>query len=120
MYNACLGFIKISILALYMRLGDKNLRRNSLIVAAIVASSASANVLVCIFQCAPMRAVWDQTVTASEKKCVDINAFYIANAATNIATDILTYILPFHMVRHLQMPRKQKVGLGIMLGLGML
>ena len=35
-YNACLGFIKISVLALYMRLGDKSLRRLAIFMLAVV------------------------------------------------------------------------------------
>ncbi|KIX08833.1 uncharacterized protein Z518_03490 [Rhinocladiella mackenziei CBS 650.93] len=116
-YNASLGFIKCSFLALYARLGDKQLRRLSFVVATIVACSASANVLVCIFQCRPIRAAWDTNV--QNAKCVNINAFYLANAGTNIGTDLLTYLLPMRLVWHLQLPRKQKIAVGVMLCLGL-
>lgn len=46
-YNASLGFIKCSVLALYARLGDRQLRRLAFVVMAICAASAGANVLVC-------------------------------------------------------------------------
>jgi len=86
-------------------------------MACIVGCQASANVITCLFQCAPVKAVWDLSITG---KCVNIDAFYLANAALNIATDVFTYILPIDLVRHLQMPTKQKFGLGLMLGLGLL
>ena len=35
-YNACLGFIKISVLALYMRLEDKSLRRLAIVMLGVV------------------------------------------------------------------------------------
>jgi len=110
-YNACLGFIKISVLALYMRLGDPRLRRRAIFMAAVVGCQASANVLTCLFQCTPVKAAWDLTITNG--RCVNIDAFYLANAA-------FTYILPVDLVRHLQMPTKQKFGLALMLGLGLL
>jgi hypothetical protein len=53
-------------------------------------------------------------------KCVDINAFYLSNAALNIVTDLITYALPARMIIHLQAPFKQKVAVGVMFGLGFL
>lgn len=117
-YNATLGFIKCSVLALYMRLGDPVLRKLAIGMMVVVASSAIANVLVCIFQCTPVQAAYDVTITS--KRCVDINAFYLANGATNITTDLLTYLLPIQLVWKLQLPQKQKIALGITLSLGLL
>ena len=117
-YNSTLGFIKLSVLALYTRLGDRLLTRMAYVMSAVVASQAIANVCVCIFQCDPIPAAWDVTIT--DKKCVDINAFYLANAALNIATDLLTYTLPVGLVMKLQLPQKQRIILGVMLCLGLL
>lgn len=103
-----------------MRLGDKQLRRLGMIMVGVIACQAGGTVLACIFQCAPIRAAYDITVLDEDKKCVDINAFYLANAAVNIFTDILTYTLPFRLVSRLQVPRKQKIGVAVMLGLGLL
>lgn len=108
----------MSVLSLYSRLGDLTLKKMSYVMIAVVGSQATANVLVCIFQCNPIPAAWDTSIT--KKKCVNINAFYLANAATNITTDLLTYGLPWNTVRKLQMPRKQKVAVGVMLCLGLL
>jgi hypothetical protein len=117
-YNSCLGFIKTSVLALYARLGDANLRRLALIMIAIVGCQAAANVLTCIFQCNPIAAAWDLSIT--KKTCVNINAFYLANAALNIVTDLLAYALPIKLVLKLQMPFRQKVVLCVMMFLGLL
>ncbi|KAJ9643592.1 hypothetical protein H2199_004271 [Coniosporium tulheliwenetii] len=117
-YLTCLFFIKASVLALYMRLGDRQLQRLSIIVLAICIAQAIANVLVCIFHCSPIPAAWDMRIT--EKKCVNINAFYLANAAGNILTDIMVYTLPIRLVWKLQIPQKQKIALAVMLCLGLL
>ncbi|KAF2639601.1 hypothetical protein P280DRAFT_519008 [Massarina eburnea CBS 473.64] len=119
-YNACLGFIKISVLSLYLRLGDPWLRRLSFVMLGVVCCQAGGNVLACIFQCRPIKAAYDLRVTDEQKKCININAFYLANAAVNIFTDILTYTMPIHLVMNLQVPRGQKVGLGVILSLGLL
>ncbi|KAG7122388.1 Satratoxin biosynthesis SC1 cluster protein 4 like [Verticillium longisporum] len=118
-YNACLGFIKISVLALYMRLGDRKLRRVAMVMVGVIFCQAGANVLACIFQCAPVSAAYDIRILPADKKCIDINAFYLANAAVNIFTDILTYTLPIPLVVKLQIPRQQKIGLAVILGLGL-
>lgn len=115
-YNACLGFVKTSVLALYARLGDRELRRLAYVIIGVVACQAGANVIVCIFQCSPVQAAYDLNIT--NKTCININAFYLANAAVNISTDFLTYTLPIKMVSKLQMPKRQKIGLGVMMSLG--
>ncbi|POS76802.1 hypothetical protein DHEL01_v204797 [Diaporthe helianthi] len=115
-YNSCLGFVKTSVLALYARLGDRELRRLAFAIIAVVSCQAGANVIVCIFQCTPVEAAYDLNIV--DKKCININAFYLANAAVNISTDFLTYTLPIKMVSKLQMPTRQKIGLGVMMSLG--
>lgn len=146
-YNACLGFIKTSVLALYARLGDRELRRLAFIIIGVVTCQAGANVIVCIFQCTPVEAACEPAphnpmppvpfrrssreysdifisrpddLNITDKKCININAFYLANAAVNISTDFLTYTLPIKMITKLQMPKRQKIGLGVMMSLGFL
>lgn len=119
-YNACLGFIKISVLALYARLGDRTLTRLAIIMIGVVCCQAGGNVLAAIFQCNPVSAAYDITIPATEKKCINVNAFYLANAAVNIFTDLLTYTLPIRLVIRLQVPRRQKIGLAVILCLGLL
>lgn len=118
-YNACLGFIKISVLALYRRLGDRTLTKVALVMMFVVGCQAGANVLACIFQCAPVSAAYDITILPKDKQCVDINAFYLANAAVNILTDIMTYTLPIPLIIKLRVPGRQKISLGVILGLGL-
>jgi hypothetical protein len=88
------------------------------VMTVVVAAQGISSVLTIIFQCMPVKAAWDSTVT--NKKCIDINAYYLANAVANIATDLITYTLPMQLVAKIQLPAKQKVALGIMLCLGLL
>ncbi|KFY30406.1 hypothetical protein V493_01939 [Pseudogymnoascus sp. VKM F-4281 (FW-2241)] len=116
-YNATLCFIKLSVLALYMRLGDEMLRRMSIGMMGVIGCQGIAFVLTCIFQCTPVRGAWEPMMVPTPK-CVNINAFYLSNAALNIATDLITYALPIRMILNLQTPLKQKVAVGVMFSLG--
>ena len=116
-YLTTLGFIKSSVCVFYTRLGDRLLTRLSLIMLGIVASQATSFVLVAAFQCQPIDKAWASTKPG---KCVNINIFYLANAALNILTDLMTYTLPLGVIFKLQMPVKQKVALGMILCLGLL
>ena len=63
----------------------------------------------------PVEKFWDARIPG---KCINTAALYYANAAINIAQDISLVVLPFFMLRSLIMPRKEKISLMIILGLG--
>ncbi|KAL2812643.1 hypothetical protein BJX63DRAFT_421689 [Aspergillus granulosus] len=115
-YLTTLGFIKTSVCWFYTRLGDKNLTRLSFIMFGIITCQALANVLTAAFQCRPIPKAWNASLDGT---CVNINVFYLANAALNILTDLLTYSLPIRVILKLQMPRNQKVALVFILCLGL-
>lgn len=116
-YLACLGFIKTSVLFFYTRLGDRTLTRMSYVMVGVIICQAGSFVLVAAFQCNPIKMAWTGT---GPGKCVDINVFYLCNAALNIFTDLLTYSLPVRVIFKLQIPRKQKIALVFILCLGLL
>jgi hypothetical protein len=116
-YLATLGFIKTSVLWFYTRLGDRTLTRVSWVMVGVIAAQAGSFVLVAAFQCQTISKAWTGT---GPGKCVNINVFYLANAALNIFTDLLTYTLPIRVIFKLQMPRKQKIALALILCLGLL
>ncbi|KAB8238265.1 hypothetical protein ETB97_008311 [Aspergillus alliaceus] len=115
-YLATLGLIKSSVCLFYTRLGDRLLNRLSMIMLCILVAQASSFVLTAAFQCQPIEKAWKTTTPG---KCVDINVFYLANAALNILTDILTYTLPLGVIFKLQVPVKQKIALGFILCVGL-
>lgn len=102
-----------------MRLGDETLRRMSIVMMGVISCQGIAFVLTCIFQCSPVRGAWEPAMTPTPK-CVNINAFYLSNAALNIVTDLITYALPVRMILHLQTSSKQKIAVGVMFSLGFL
>ena len=116
-YLACLGFVKTSVLWFYTRLGDRYLTRMSYVMMGVILCQAGSFVLVAAFQCQPISKAWTGT---GPGKCVQINIFYLCNAALNIVTDLLTYTLPVRVIFNLQMPHKQKIVLAFILCLGLL
>lgn len=116
-YLAAIGFIKTSVCWFYTRLGARYLTRLAYIMMVVVACQATSFVLVAAFQCNPIPKAWKAMMPG---KCVTINVFYLANAALNILTDVLTYTLPIKVVFELQVPKKQKMVLGLILSLGLL
>ncbi|KAF2015782.1 hypothetical protein BU24DRAFT_480485 [Aaosphaeria arxii CBS 175.79] len=114
-YNTTLGMIKLSVLALYRRIlrGVQSQRLRIIVwsVFGIVACNTTANVLVAIFQCWPIKAAWDVTISPNDKRCVDVNAFYLGNAITGVITDAMVYLLSIPIVRPLQLDGRTKIQL---------
>ncbi|KAE8153028.1 hypothetical protein BDV25DRAFT_44758 [Aspergillus avenaceus] len=115
-YLSTLGFIKSSVCLFYTRLGDRILTRLSIIMLCVIIAQASSFVLTAAFQCRPIEKAWN---VAEPGKCVNINIFYLANAALNILTDVLTYSLPLQVIWKLQVPMKQKAALAFILCVGL-
>ncbi|RHZ57989.1 putative integral membrane protein Pth11-like [Aspergillus thermomutatus] len=115
-YLACLGFIKTSVCWFYTRIGDKTLTRMSFIMMGVVGTKVAVFVMVAAFQCRPIPKAWNASLPGH---CVEINIFYLSNAALNILTDLLTYTLPIKVIFKLQMPFKQKFALVLILCLGL-
>jgi hypothetical protein len=60
------------------------------------------------FMCIPVASFWDQSI---EGHCMDRLAFWFSNAALNITTDIMIFALPIPLLKQLQLPKRQKLGL---------
>ncbi|KAM6514584.1 hypothetical protein FSOLCH5_008822 [Fusarium solani] len=82
---------------------------------AIVGSWALSQVLLGIFVCQPIHGFWDKTVDA---KCIPNQPQWYINAAGNIATDVMVFLLPIPAIRSLRLPRTQKFILAGIFSLG--
>jgi hypothetical protein len=89
-------------------------------VALIVFSSifALTSDFVILFQCKPIRAIWDYTIPRSN--CINLNAFAYANAGIGIVQDLTILLMPIPELLHLQMNLSKKLNLMFMFGLGSL
>lgn len=117
-FCAATGFAKGSILLFYLRIfPTRRMQWAVWLSFGFVMTFSLASVLVNIFSCSPVSGSWN--FAASEAAvCIDRPVFYFAQAGLGIFADVLTLVLPLPMVRTLQMPLKQKIGVAIVLTMG--
>ncbi|KAF5857658.1 hypothetical protein ETB97_005479 [Aspergillus alliaceus] len=71
-----------------------------------------------IWQCNPVRAAWDYGL--KDARCLSVSNIAYANAAVNIVTEVIIFILPLPVLRTLHVPRKTKMALCSIFGVGMM
>ena len=77
-------------------------------VGLFVSTYTVAMVLAGIFQCSPIKGVWDTTI---EAKCIQIKLVWIVTGSMNVLTDVLLLCTPIPLLWKLQMPRAAKLQL---------
>lgn len=110
---------KTSILIFYLRMSrntQKLLRIASYITLAIVNIAGVVLTLLNAFQCSPVRAAYDSTV--SNKKCLSIVTLYLCSAPVNIITDLAILVLPLPVLTGMRLPQRQKTILIMTFALG--
>lgn len=65
--------------------------------------------------CAPIAYFWNHELTGH---CLNRHAIWFSNAAMNILTDIIIFILPMPVLKELHLPRRQKWALIAVFALG--
>ena len=101
--------IKISILCFYrMIFSTPNYRRATYYLSAICGLWLFSGFWVTIFQCRPVRAVYDRKLAASAH-CVAFGQFAFVHELINALTDLCILALPIFVIRKLQMPTRQKL-----------
>ncbi|KAJ5358570.1 uncharacterized protein N7496_010983 [Penicillium cataractarum] len=110
-YVPCLAFAKVALIILYHRIINRQpfYEWTLHIISAIVCGYSIAIIFALIFACNPIQKGWDASITTGS--CINRSGLYIATAVTNIMTDLALIIVPIPLVRGLQMPQIQKLGL---------
>lgn len=72
-------------------------------------------VLSAIFNCLPVNAFWDVTITGG---CIPKGFLWYFNAGMNIVTDLLILALPLPVLSHLQLRPRQKIGIFLVFATG--
>jgi len=119
LYNPILALVKLSVLVLLLRLSS-NRRSINIMIWALIALTVGIMipmVVVRIFQCIPISAIWDLSV---ERHCIAQGPFYIVQAVSTILTDILVLIIPYWIVTGLSMPKRTKIVVISMFCLGLM
>lgn len=118
-WNTTLPAIKLSILLFYRRLFPTPWMRLACnIVGGFLMLWYLAFQITAIVQCIPTRYYWDKK--GEKGNCIKLVPFYIALAASNVATDVLILTLPIPLVWKLQVKTSKKIGLTITFLLGIL
>ncbi|KAI9926674.1 hypothetical protein ASPWEDRAFT_722856 [Aspergillus wentii DTO 134E9] len=111
LYKINIGLTKISILLLYIRLF---IRRWFVITCwtwvGIVVAFTVGTVFSSIFQCTPVQYAFNKSIPGAGT-CLNLTAFWYANAAFNILSDFVIIALPVPIISKLQLPLKSKIAL---------
>ena len=120
-YSPAVGFTKLSILFLVLRIFCPKKRDPFYWVLQ------SLNLLntifyaiyffVPIFLCKPREKIW---LPDTPGKCMKISTLYIASATFNILSDLAMYLIPLWKVWHLQISRGRKMGISVIFATGSL
>ncbi|RYN50891.1 hypothetical protein AA0118_g6774 [Alternaria tenuissima] len=122
---AAYSFIKLSIGFFLLRLADRTKWRPFLIgMLVFIGVFTIGSTFAIIFQCIPVQAGWDYTLRppTGTAKCYDANIFKnvgVFNSSINIATDLLFALIPIPMVWRLQVTIQTRIGLAVILSLGL-
>lgn len=118
-YNLSMSCTKFSILLQYLRIFPQHrFRQACYAMIAVVAAYTCWTFFSAVFACWPISYFWTQLEDPAGGRCLNRFAVWFANAGLNIATDIVTGMLPLRVLRSLELPRRQRVALMVVFGLG--
>ncbi|KAK2740127.1 hypothetical protein FQN57_006242 [Myotisia sp. PD_48] len=118
LYKMTIGLTKMSILLLYRKIFDTEKFKFRLIcdiVFVYVALYALGSTIATIFQCNPIAKTWNKALPGT---CINLTAFWYANAASNIITDLIILCLPMPVIKMLRLPVRQRIALTMVFALG--
>ena len=120
-YKVVLMFNKISITCLYYRIfavSSNSFRIACHFMNAWVVASSLAFIIATIFQCTPIAAFWDRSISGF--RCFKNEPWWISYASTQISTDFALLLLPISEIMKLSMGRAEKLGICLVFGTGAL
>ncbi|KAL1794317.1 hypothetical protein ACET3X_007738 [Alternaria dauci] len=116
LYSFAITLTKIAIISQYLRfIQERAFRTKMYVISIIIVGHFITAILVTVFQCRPVRGVWDFTV---EPTCLDFVTYLYASSAVNVATDLLLLVLPLSHLWKLNLPKKQRFILCVLLAGG--
>ncbi|KAL0936270.1 uncharacterized protein CTRU02_208485 [Colletotrichum truncatum] len=117
-YYVCVSTIKISILCMYLRFA---VTRTFNVLCLYTIGFHVIFFIICIVvtlaQCQPLHRMWDLTKTV-QGHCINTTAFFYFTSGFNIITDIWILVLPIKTLMGILRPRKEKIALTIIFGVG--
>src|SRR5690349_7083994 len=105
---AVMGFTKLAILMLYLRLfPSKPFRRVCLATIGLCVVYIPTFVFSVVFHCTPIKFGWVGWAREVEGHCINFNAFAWAHAIINIVFDLWVILLPVPQLLKLSLGRRK-------------
>ncbi|KAK6510496.1 hypothetical protein TWF506_009602 [Arthrobotrys conoides] len=106
LYPLVLLFIKLSILAFYIKISPQRWYRNTVYAVGIFVIAWSITfIFAYIFECPRPSTVWSLDFP---RGCVNLPALYYSTASINIASDLIILLLPIPVLQKLQINKQRK------------
>ena len=119
LYKVVVALHRISFLCLYLRIFiDKTFRLLCKIGITFTALCNIAYIIVTIFQCLPVEAIWNKAV--KHASCIDSEAFWFSFAIINIISDVTILALPIPQILKLHLSWRNKLGVTAIFMMGSL
>ena len=116
MYSLGLTTIKAScILQLLRFILDGRVRTLCWVLLTFICIFGTIGIVGTGLACMPIARFWNRTVPGH---CMNLLAFWYFCAGVTIMTDIFVVAIPLSVLKSLQLPRRQKVGLLMVFALG--
>ncbi|KXX82694.1 hypothetical protein MMYC01_200848 [Madurella mycetomatis] len=122
MWAWSMAAIKISVAGMLMRVEqEKPWRRFLWAMVAVQVVLCIYNTIIQAVQCIPLEAAWDLLGLITDAECISKDAIRISSicvSSVNVATDIIFALLPINFLRKVQRPLRERIIIGILMGLG--
>ena len=69
-----------------------------------------------LFTCQPIDKLWDLRITGGS--CIEWTDLHIFSGVMNTVSDVIILLLPIVMLQKIQLPKWEKIGLGVVLMTG--
>ena len=111
-------FIKTSILLFYLRFpSEKRFKIVTYIVMFVVCFYSLFGAFTFVVVCRPIEKYWNAAVLGT---CLNVKATFLVTGVFNVLTDFIMLSLPVWLLRPLRLPRRQKIGVTLVLMTGSL
>lgn len=120
LYMPTIGFVKLSILFLYIRIfgGSKTLRYICYGQIAIVIAWMISSTMTVITLCLPISATWDVNAAASGAECLDYNMVFVGMNSVDVFLCVSIFLTPIWWIWRLHLPRADVIQVSIALLIG--
>lgn len=120
-YNLALILAKLSALVLFVRIfHSRPFLLATYIFMGVLILCGLFIVLSGFIFCVPVHAFWNLSYAVRHEHCLPKGTIWYLNAAIQILTDIGILLLPMPLLAKMNLPRRQKIGIFLVFGVGIL